>query len=458
MINFSKKISIGWLFLTLLITIGIVFLIYYLPAKEVKNINNYSITIDSASSMDDVAFQYGSWPQLGDVNFFNNVVKQFQDQKMNFIKVDLDQMKLVVYKNGQKIKEINVANKGKEGSWWETPVGLYKIEAKYKNVYSKFGGVYMPYSMVFEGNYLIHGIPYYPNGQKVSSQYSGGCIRLPDADAKDVYNLVEIGMPVLIYKKAFDVENSTYQYKIPEISAEAYLVADLKNNFVFLDNNKDKVLPIASITKLITSLAVIDHTNLDYYVTVPQEAIVNTSIPRLKVDQKISVFDLLCLLLEESSNEAGEALSSYLGSDNMIKWMNYQTKVIGLKNSHFVDPNGFSIEDVSTPSDLYQLARYLYFNRRFILNISKGVYDNEYYDHPIYAVKNLNLFADDENFVGGKIGSTSASGETMLAVFELPFGEQKRPIAFIVLNSKDVKSDITKMVNFIKNNYQFVNE
>ena len=81
MINFSKKISIGWLFLTLLITIGIVFLIYYLPAKEVKNINNYSITIDSASSMDDVAFQYGSWPQLGDVNFFNNVLKQFKETK-----------------------------------------------------------------------------------------------------------------------------------------------------------------------------------------------------------------------------------------------------------------------------------------------------------------------------------------------------------------------------------------
>jgi len=82
--------------------------------------------------------------------------------------------------------------------------------------------------------------------------------------------------------------------------------------------------------------------------------------------------------------------------------MNNQAKSIGMTNSHFVDPNGVRLENVSTPLDLYQLAKYLYFNRSFILKMTKGIFDNDYYGQPSYDLKNLNLFADDPSFVGGK--------------------------------------------------------
>ncbi|MDD3614140.1 MAG: L,D-transpeptidase family protein [Candidatus Pacebacteria bacterium] len=450
-----KKIPLRWLLLVLVTAVAIVALIYYAPKKEIKN---YSIVL-SGPSENHVEFQYGAWPQLGDVNFFNNVLKKFINERIDFIEADLDQMKLSVFKNGEKVKEVPIIAKGKEGSWWETPVGLYKIEAKYKNAYSSFAGVYMPYSLVFEGNFLIHGWPYYSSGKPVASTYSGGCIRLFDEDAKEIYNLVEVGMPVLVFKKAFEVENSTYQYKIPELTAQAYLAADLKNNFVFLEKNRSQIIPIASVTKLITSLVVLDHTNLEYYARVPQEALVFTSIPRLKAGQKISIFDLLALLLVESSNEAGNTLAAFLGPEKTVSWMNDQAKSIGMINSHFVDPNGVSLENVSTPLDLYQLSKYLYFNRSFVLRMTKGVFDNDYYGKPSYNLKNLNLFADDPNFVGGKMGLTSGSGETMLSVFELSLGsEEKRPIVFIALNSKDVYTDIIKMVEFVKNYYQFENE
>ena len=455
MSDFFKKIPLPWLLLILVTAVAIIALIYYAPKKEIKN---YSIVL-SGPSENHVEFQYGAWPQLGDVNFFNNVLKKFINERIDFIEADLDQMKLSVFKNGEKVKEVPIIAKGKEGSWWETPVGLYKIEAKYKNAYSSFAGVYMPYSLVFEGNFLIHGWPYYSSGKPVASTYSGGCIRLFDEDAKEIYNLVEVGMPVLVFKKAFEVENSTYQYKIPELTAQAYLAADLKNNFVFLEKNRNQIIPIASVTKLITSLVVLDHTNLEYYARVPQEALVFTSIPRLKAGQKISIFDLLALLLVESSNEAGNTLAAFLGPEKTVSWMNDQAKSIGMINSHFVDPNGVSLENVSTPLDLYQLSKYLYFNRSFVLRMTKGVFDNDYYGKPSYNLKNLNLFADDPNFVGGKMGLTSGSGETMLSVFELSLGsEEKRPIVFIALNSKDVYTDIIKMVEFVKNYYQFENE
>jgi len=93
----------------------------------------------------------------------------------------------------------------------------------------------MPFSMQFEGNFFIHGWPYYPDGTSVGSSYSGGCIRLSNEDAKDLYNKIKIGTPVLVLEKDFEKDTFSYQYKKPVISANNYLIADLKSNFVFLE-------------------------------------------------------------------------------------------------------------------------------------------------------------------------------------------------------------------------------
>lgn len=448
--NQTKKISLGLIFGILIVAVSIIGLFYYFPKKEIKQ---YHIQLNDGENKD-IEFQYGIWPELGDVNFFHNVLTKMLNQKMDFILADLDEMKITVYKNGEVVENVPIIAKGRVGSWFETPVGLYKIETKFNKAYSKLANVYMNYALVFEGNFLIHGWPYYPNGRKVDSSYSGGCIRLFDEDAKKIYDLAEIDMPVLVFKKDLLAENSSYRYSIPELFAEAYLAVDLKNNFVFLEKNKNQQFPIASIAKLVTALTVLDHTFLEYNIVVPKEAIVFTSIPRLKVGQKISVFDLLALLLVESSNEAGITLSQYLGAEKVINWMNDIAKSIGMTNTRFVDPNGAASENVSTPTDLYQLARYLYFNRSFILKMTKGIFDNNYYGQPIYELKNLNLFANDKDFIGGKMGKTETSKETMMAVFELQFNGEKRPIAFIALKSDDVKSDILKMVDFVKTHYQ----
>ena len=50
----------------------------------------------------------------------------------------------------------------------------------------------------FDGNYFIHGWPYYPDGTSVAKGYSGGCIRLSTEDAEELYGLVDIDMPIII--------------------------------------------------------------------------------------------------------------------------------------------------------------------------------------------------------------------------------------------------------------------
>lgn len=447
----QKKISlpIFLLFLLLILALSLAFY-YFSPKREIKN---YKILLPLATSSE-VVFSYGSWPELGEVNFFKEVLQKLKSAQADFLLADLDQSKLFLYQKGELTKEFPILAKGKEGSWWETPVGFYKIEAKYKNAYSSFGRVYMPYSLVFQGNFLIHGWPYYPNGQPVSSEYSGGCIRLKTEDAQEIFKIVEVGWPVLVFKKSFEEEDSTYQYKIPFIFAKAYLVADLKNNFVFLEKDKNLALPIASLTKLLTALVVLEHANIEEKIKIQPEMLLATSLPRLKAGQKLPIYDLLALLLEESSNEAGAAFSFYFSQEKMREWLNNKAKNIGMKNTHLVDANGIHPQNTASAIDLFQLAKYLYFNRGFVLKMTKGIFDNPFYQ-PSFPLKNLNLFAEEESFVGGKIGYLQESGESMLAIFEIDFSSEKRPIAFIVLNSLDVKKDILTMLEFVKNFYQF---
>jgi hypothetical protein len=58
--------------------------------------------------------------------------------------------------------------------------------------------VLMPYSLQFYEDFFVHGIPYYPNGVRVTSAFSGGCLRLEDVDAKVVYDFSKRGMMIIL--------------------------------------------------------------------------------------------------------------------------------------------------------------------------------------------------------------------------------------------------------------------
>jgi len=403
------------------------------------------------------SFEYGEWPALSNADFYNSVRDKMIYEKTNFIDADLSQMKISVYENGEKTLEFPILTKGKPGSWWETPSGLYKIQSKAKNLFSSFGKVYMPFSLQFQGNFFIHGWPYYPSGEPVSSAYSGGCIRLSTNDAQKIYDLVKIGTPVLVFSDEFQKDNFAYALNAPQVSAKSYLAADIKNNFVFTSKNSQDVLPVASITKLITSLVATDYINLDNAITINKNMLIPTSKPRLYVGMKISAMNLLYPLLLESSNEAALALSGYLGQENFVNLMNQKAQSLGMTNSQFVDSFGGGDGNVSSPEDLFNLAKYLYNTRSFILNLTAGKLKNTAYGTAFFSdLGNFNLFEAEPSFVGGKIGKTQTAGETMLAIFNVGKDNNERPIAIIVLGSEGdkIKDDIESILNWVKSNYE----
>ncbi|MEI6057360.1 MAG: L,D-transpeptidase family protein [bacterium] len=416
---------------------------------------SYTISLPVNLPIQQAQFSYGEQPALSNPDFFGKTKQQFIDSKADFLEANLSAMKIQVYKAGALFLEVPIVTKGRPGSWWETPAGLYKISSKEKAHFSGMGHVWMPWSMNFQGNFFIHGRTYYPDGSLTSKEYTGGCIRLDTDDAKKVYDAVDAGTPVLVFEQSFAPDSFTYADNAVAISAPIYLSADLQNDHVFINKNSTEVVPIASITKLITALVATEYINLDSTATVSKEAIVYTSKARLQVGQRYTIYQLLFPLMMESSNEAAETIARYYGRDDFIKKMNDKAASIGMTHSHFVDPSGAAVENVSTAEDLFMLAKYIYNNRSFVFNITSGkIKDSAYGASGFTNLANFNDFVSDEYFFGGKNGKTTEAGESNLSVFEFPVGQTKRPIVTIVLKSPDEKKDAGLLVDYTLNHFR----
>ena len=416
----------------------------------------YSISIPVAHATSTLAeLTYGALPALSDPSYYLSVKEKLIAQKASFLDANLSDMQLIVYVEGELKLQVPIVAKGKVGSWWETPAGIYKIETKEKTHFSSFGQVAMPYSLDFQGNFFIHGWPTYADGTPVSSSYSGGCIRLSTEDAAKVYELSTVGMPVIVYNEERPAEEFNYTLKAPPtVSATEYLIADLDTGAVLTQRNAAVQAPIASITKLVTALVATEYINLDKEVAVPAEAILYTSVPRLRPGENVRAYDLLFLLLQESSNEAAEALAAERGREQFVEYMNKKAEAIGLSRTVFNDPSG-ARSDMSTPEDLFKLLRYIYDNRRFVFGITTGEITDSAYGSPVFAnISNFNIVKNTPaKLLGGKIGQTNEAGETYAGVFSVKVGDTERKLAVIVLDSRDSQTDVAKLLNFVHSSY-----
>jgi lipoprotein-anchoring transpeptidase ErfK/SrfK len=111
--------------------------------------------------------------------------------------IDLNEMKMVIFKDKERYA-YDILSKGNEDSTWRTPRGQFEALVKEESHWSTIGHVYMPYSIQFYGDFFMHGEPYYQDGTKVPRGFSGGCIRMYDEDMEEIYNLIDINMPITI--------------------------------------------------------------------------------------------------------------------------------------------------------------------------------------------------------------------------------------------------------------------
>jgi serine-type D-Ala-D-Ala endopeptidase (penicillin-binding protein 7) len=143
----------------------------------------------------------------------------------------------------------------------------------------------------------------------------------------------------------------------PNLLSQAALIIDAKSGEPIYAKNSDHVTPIASITKLMTAMVVIDaDLFLDEKLAVDVEDLdfLKGSRSRLSIGTVLTRREMLSLALMSSENRAASALGRHFpgGLPAAVRAMNAKAKTLGMENTRFVDTTGLSPGNVSTARDL----------------------------------------------------------------------------------------------------------
>ncbi|MET0497625.1 MAG: D-alanyl-D-alanine endopeptidase [Steroidobacteraceae bacterium] len=226
-------------------------------------------------------------------------------------------------------------------------------------------------------------------------------------------------------------------YGNPEVKSSALLVVNEDDSSVLLSKNADVPVPIASITKLMTALVVLEaKQSLDEDLTVTKDdrSIDRGAASRLAIGTTLSRGDLMHLALMASENRAAHALGrNYPGGiDAFLVAMNDKARALGMTQAHFADPTGLSSENVASPADL----------SRLVIAASRNATIRSYSTDDEHAVsvgkykvafRNTNNLVrnKDWDIVVSKTGYTEAAGRCLVMKTLV----NDRPVVIVLLNS-----------------------
>jgi serine-type D-Ala-D-Ala carboxypeptidase (penicillin-binding protein 5/6) len=207
----------------------------------------------------------------------------------------------------------------------------------------------------------------------------------------------------------------------PAVSAAAYIVIDPATGEVLAERAPDRELPMASTTKIMTALVVLETADLDDRVTVPPRAVaIGESTGDLVAGESLTVRDLLIALLVPSGNDAAVALAEGVaGSERaFVALMNRRAEALGLTGTRFANPHGLDAPGHhSTVRDLVRLGREamrdpvfrgIVTRRRATIPGPGGVGERAY-------VTGNGLLDLDPEADGIKTGMTDGAGYTLVA-------------------------------------------
>jgi D-alanyl-D-alanine carboxypeptidase len=271
-----------------------------------------------------------------------------------------------------------------------------------------------------------------------------------------------------IYKNSslisFGSQISNFKYKNfnfiePDITAQIALVADLKTEKVIWGKNENKNWPLASLTKLITSVYTAKNFNLKENIEINENYLnklnsIETSSVYFSAGDIYSVYDLIKLMLLPSNNAAAYALANYKNYDTFIAGMNALVKEWGVNSTFFSDPSGLYVSNQSNALDVLKIVKKIYEDHFDILRItqSKSLSVKELNKSKIKTIYNIHPFSGERNFLGGKTGETNAARQNLISVFLI----KQRPILILVMGSENRAEDTSKILNWFNQNFELV--
>lgn len=234
----------------------------------------------------------------------------------------------------------------------------------------------------------------------------------------------------------FRVDDSGQE--VPDVRAEAAIIYNPATREVLWSSNAESERSIASITKVMTALVVLEsQMDLAEKVTVVRTDVARASTTYLRQGYKVTVEDLLNLLLIGSDNAAARALArvSPHGPEGFIERMNEKARELGLTSTHYADPSGLLADNVSSAYDMAQLIAYAAADERIGGVMRKTSYTTSTGKRLITANSTNQLVkAGDIDVLGGKTGFISRSGYCLASLLRLPATGQQ--VAVVILGAK----------------------
>jgi D-alanyl-D-alanine endopeptidase (penicillin-binding protein 7) len=222
------------------------------------------------------------------------------------------------------------------------------------------------------------------------------------------------------------------------LSSNVAFALDESNSQVLFEKNSDAPMPIASITKLMTALVVVEAgQNMDEILEVTNDDIdrIKHTSSRLPIGAKLSRADMLHIALMSSENRAASALGrNYPGGlPAFVAAMNAKAKALGMANTHYVEPTGLSSENVASARDLAKLVAAVHDHPVLAQYSTNSKYEVDTGRRTLHYVNSNRLIGNEDWEIElQKTGYITEAGRCLVMQVKI----DDRPVVMVFLDSK----------------------
>ena len=252
--------------------------------------------------------------------------------------------------------------------------------------------------------------------------------------------------------------------KINELNLESnnFLSVFIKDGkeIILSEKKADEVIAIASLTKLMTAIIVLENYNLDDLIQISASAVATYGdAGNLQIGEIMTIRDLLYITLIESSNDGAEALAEKMGVSTFVYKMNEKAASLGMNNTWFINPSGLdegNLYNFSTVNDLKKMVVYILENHSLIAEIL-SLPEKELTSHSGISrtIRNTNiLLKESDAYLWGKTGYTNrANGCLILILNNFSINNNQGYVINIIAGADDKFGEARKLEQWLEESF-----
>ncbi|MBQ9513460.1 MAG: D-alanyl-D-alanine carboxypeptidase [Clostridia bacterium] len=253
--------------------------------------------------------------------------------------------------------------------------------------------------------------------------------------------------------------NGYKSYAIKSTNKQSKIVIEKDSKRILYQDNAYEKKPMASTTKILTAITVIENCDIEEIITVSKDTTnIEGSSIYLEEGEKLSVSDLLYGLMLRSGNDCAETLAKHCSGSvkDFAELMNKTAKKIGATDSNFTNPHGLHDENhYTTAYDLALISSYAMNNETFrtIVSTKRKVIPNTNKDFDRVLINKNKMLSNYEGATGIKTGYTKVAGRCLVSSAK----RDDMELICVVLNCPNMFEDSSNFMENAFSNYKNYN-